>query len=58
MNLAQTVDPQLLTKGRASWLAAIAQLAGGTAPLPDWLPEATITKKPAVVRLLADEDDD
>ena len=57
MNLAQTVDTRLLTKARASWLAAIAQLSGQTAPLPEWLPEVNSAKKPAVVRLLDDDED-
>lgn len=58
MNLAQTVDTRLLTKQSASWLAAIAQLCGEPALLPAWLPEVTSTKKPAVVRLLDDDEDD
>lgn len=57
MNLAQTVDIQLLTKARASWLAAIAQLSGEAAPLPEWLPDVTGAKKPSVVRLLDDDED-
>jgi hypothetical protein len=57
MNLAQTVDIQLLTKARASWLAAIAQLSGEAAPLPQWLPDVTGAKKPSVVRLLDDDED-
>lgn len=58
MNLAQTIDTRLLTKQRASWLAAIAQLCGEPAPLPAWLPEVASTKKPSVVRLLDDDEDE
>ena len=57
MNLAQTIDIRLLTKARASWLAAIAQLSGETALLPEWLPDINSAKKPSVVRLLDDDED-